>query len=251
MNEKHYKEIIAADPTVDIDDLDLSAEERHMAAGFRDEMRALDEKIAAALQINVPPLAVADLLADLPTLDDDSADNVAHMPTSNESTDKPRFSVPVWVGLAASVALIAVVAARFASFDESYPSLADEIVAHLDHETGAMVVTSTPVGESDLNNVFQGSGADLDRDVGLVTYARSCVINGKNVPHLVIQGENGPVTLLLMPEEHVGEAEAIEGQSLRGVILPVGEGSIAIVGDREEDLGRIQKQVVDSVTWSI
>lgn len=251
MNEKHYEEIIAADPVADIDGLDLSAEERAAAEAFRAEMQALDVKIAAALQLPVPPLT----MPELPAID---AGNVTHISTSTESSKNNRFSIPVWAGLAASVALIAVIGANFAGLgvnesgsDTAYASLADEIVAHMDHETHAMVVSSTPVGEGDLNGVFQGSGAALDRDVGLITYARSCEINGKTVPHLVIQGENGPVTLLIMPDEQIDDAETVQGDNIRGVILPVGEGSIAIVGDREEDLGRIQEQVVDSVTWSI
>jgi len=247
MNDRHYKESIAADPNVDLDALDLSAEERPEAEAFCAEMRALDAKIATALQISVPPLSVPEL----PAL---ATDKVTHIPTSTESSTGKRFSVPVWVGLAASVALVAFVGANFAGLNLSgggYPSLADEIVAHLEHEPQALLPTNTPIGAGELDLVFEGSGADLQQDVGLVTYARSCEINGKLVPHLVIQGEDGPVTLLVMPDEQVSDAQTLEGQGIRGVILPVGEGSIAIIGDQEEDLGRIQKQVVDSVTWSI
>ena len=32
--------------------------------------------------------------------------------------------------------------------------------------------------------------------------------------------------------------------------LPVGNGSIAIIGNREEQLDRIKQNVLDSVTWS-
>jgi uncharacterized protein DUF3379 len=84
----------------------------------------------------------------------------------------------------------------------------------------------------------------------LITYAQSCVINGREVPHLVIQGERGPITILLMPEEKVSGPESVTGESVKGVILPVGNGSIAIFGEREEALERIERKVLDSVTWS-
>ena len=71
------------------------------------------------------------------------------------------------------------------------------------------------------------------------------------MPHLVIQGEHGPITILLMPEEYVAEASSIDGESIKGIILPIGKGSIAIIGDREERLDQIQEKVVDSVTWDI
>ena len=44
--------------------------------------------------------------------------------------------------------------------------------------------------------------------------------------------------------------ESLEGENIRGVILPVGKGSIAIIGPREESLERVEKSVLDSVTWS-
>ena len=89
-----------------------------------------------------------------------------------------------------------------------------------------------------------------DHSAGLITYAQSCKINGVEVPHLVIQGERGPVTILLMPGQAVDEPQSITGESVNGVIIPVGDGSIAIIGDREEPLEPIQKNVVNSVAWT-
>jgi hypothetical protein len=34
------------------------------------------------------------------------------------------------------------------------------------------------------------------------------------------------------------------------VLLPVGGGSVAIIGERDEELETIQNNVVNSVTWS-
>jgi hypothetical protein len=92
--------------------------------------------------------------------------------------------------------------------------------------------------------------ARLDHSAGLITYAQTCVVNGREVPHLVVQGERGPVTILLMPEEMVSGPESVTGESVQGVIIPVGSGSIAIFGEREEALDRIERKVLDSVTWS-
>ena len=89
-----------------------------------------------------------------------------------------------------------------------------------------------------------------ERGDSLITYAQPCVINGKTVPHLVVQGEYGPVTILLMPDEKLAEVTPIDGENVKGVILPVGNGSIAIVGGRDEPLETIRKNVLNSVTWT-
>lgn len=241
MNDKDYKETIAADPSAPFDHSGMSAAERETADAFRDEMQALDRTIARALSIDVPELKVPDL----PALDSDS--NVVDMPFRK----KRLLSAPVWIGIAASFAVAALLGLRFLGDQAAYPSLAAELVAHLDHEPQALKVTSTPVSERALLNVVSRSGAELDADVGLVTYAKTCVINGKKVPHLVVQGKLGPITLLLLPDETVGGAIPISGAGINGVILPVGDGSIAIIGERDENLSEIEKRVVDSVTWSI
>jgi len=132
----------------------------------------------------------------------------------------------------------------------TYPSLADEIVAHLDHEPYALRVSDEPVDDRRLAKVVPADVAKVNHDAGLVTYAQTCVINGKKIPHLVIQGERGPVTILLLPDEAIDDAVQLEGESINGVLLPVGGGSVAIIGERDEALDTIRENIVNSVTWS-
>jgi len=91
--------------------------------------------------------------------------------------------------------------------------------------------------------------AVLNGNAGLITYARTCVIDGHLVPHLVIQGKKGAITIILMPEEKVANAMPVEGKTVQGVILPVGDGSIAIIGERGERLDDVQQKILKSVTW--
>ena len=241
MDSKTYKEAIAADPNAPIDLGDLSESERAEAERFRQEMLELDAKIASALSIDVPELK----LPELPAIEVGS--NVVDMP----KRQKRALSPPAWIGIAASIAVVALLGTKFLGEPATYPSLADELLAHLDHEPQALRVTDVAVSERTLAKVVSTGRAELDSGIGLVTYARSCVINGKTVPHLVIQGQLGPITLLLLPDEHVKSAVPIEGDAINGVILPVGNGSIAIIGERDENLSNIEQQVIDSVTWSI
>ncbi len=201
------------------------------------DTREFDLKIAKALQIDVPELV-------MPDLPDIESDNVATLPV------RKRSMKPLWFALAATVVLATSITLRTSEVFQTHDSLADELLAHLDHEPYAMRVTDVAVPDDRLARVVPASLAVFDRDQTLITYAQPCVINGHKVPHLVIQGERGPVTILLMPEEMVGEATPIDGENVKGVILPVGNGSIAIIGDRDERLEPIQKNVVNSVTWT-
>jgi hypothetical protein len=155
---------------------------------------------------------------------------------------------PTWLGLAASVLIVTVLGVRFAGNDVVYESLADEIVAHFDNHQAGLKVTNVGVSERTLANVVEDEVEEMD--IGLITYATSCEINGHSIPHLVIQGERGPITILLLPDENIGNAVALEGIGMTGVILPVGNGSIAIIGDRDEPMENIQEQLINSVKWS-
>ena len=234
MNCEDYRQAIAADPSFDGGAGHLS--ECSACQTYRREMLELDQAIGRALNLDVPELK-------MPELPDLEADNVVALP-------KRRMTPPVWLAMAATVVLAAFIGFSITGNDTEYESLGQELLAHLEHEPYALSVTDVPVSDSRLGRVVSADVAHLDHSAGLITYAQSCVINGRKVPHLVLQGEHGPVTILLMPEEMVSGPESVTGENVQGVIIPVGEGSIAIFGEREEALDRYQRKVLDSVTWS-
>lgn len=234
MNCEEFKQAIAADPSFDGGTAHLA--DCADCAAYQADMRALDRKIAMALTLSVPELSMPELTA---------------IDTTNVVTLPKRRITPAWFAIAATVVIAAVVGIRMLATDLPFESLADQVVAHIDHEPYALRVTSTPISDERLHTVVRDDIAQMDRSAGLITYAQSCKINGHDVPHLVIQGERGPVTILLMPEEYVSEASPISGEHINGIILPVGNGSIAIVGESGERLEQIRESVVDSVTWDI
>jgi len=240
MKCEQYRQAVAAEPAFDgaAEHVSVCAE----CQAFRDEMRALDAGIAKALQLELPTLTLPEL-PPIDVQDNDAQDNVVSL------ASRRSLPMPGWIALAASVMLAAFIGIRmFAGVDNI--SLADEVLAHLDHDPAALVVSTTPVSDERLIEAVPESVAHMDHSAGLITYAKSCEINGKTVPHLVIQGEFGPITILLMPEEKIAVAQTLDGDNVHGVLLPVGNGSIAIIGARDEPLERIEKSVLSSVAWS-
>jgi hypothetical protein len=235
MNCTDYKEALTADPG-------FHDETGHVEAcvdckAYRAEFLAFDEKISAAMEISVPELV-------MPELPDIDAKNVVNL------SSRRTLTKPAWFAIAATVLLAAVVGIRMNDSGVSYGTLEEQVLAHVDHDAAALLPTSSPVSDKQLNRAVPKEIATMNHDTGLITYAQSCSINGKEVPHLVIQGEHGPVTILLMPHESIAEAAALDGVNIKGVILPVGDGSIAIIGDREEQLEKVRENILDSVMWS-
>ena len=240
MNCTDYKNAVTAEP-------EFLDESGHVEAcancqAYRDEILALDERLVAAMDVSVPDL----VMPELPAIENENkAEKVVDL-SSRRAT--PR---PVWYAMAATVLIAAVVGLRMQGSDISYGTLEEQVLAHVDHEPAALLPSNTPVSDHQLNNAVPNEIATMNHDSGLITYAQSCSINGKDVPHLVIQGAHGPITILLMPHEALAEATTIQGESIKGILLPVGGGSIAIIGDREEQLDLVKENVLDSVMWSI
>ena len=235
MNCKDYKKALTAEPGFEDESGHLEACSECQA--YKAEILTLDEKLAAALTISVPEMKMPEL---------------PHIETENvvALSDRRALSKPAWFALAASVLLAAVVGIRMTGTGIVYGTLEEQVLAHVDHDPSALRASSVPVSDDRLLRVVPAGMASMNHNAGLITYAQSCTINGKEVPHLVLQGEHGPVTILLMPHEKVAKATILDGVNVQGIILPIGDGSIAIIGDREEQLEDVKQNVLDSVIWS-
>ena len=56
---------------------------------------------------------------------------------------------------------------------------------------------------------------------------------------------------MLLPHVHVDAATSFDEAGFHGTILPVGDGSIAIVGSGEEQIDGLRDQLAESVEWSL
>jgi len=77
-------------------------------------------------------------------------------------------------------------------------SLAADVVAHMAGEPDAWQRTDVPVPNLELNAVLLEAKLRLKPEAGIVSYASSCDFRGHKVPHLVVQTQSGPVTVMVL-----------------------------------------------------
>lgn len=158
-----------------------------------------------------------------------------------------------WFAMAASV-LVAMVVAGALWLGAPGPSLAADVVTHMKGEPEAWRRTEVSVPAAALQTVLEDSRLQLAGD-GLVSYASSCLFRGHQVPHLVMQTESGPVTVMVLVHESVPAPVSFDEQGYRGVIVPMpGHGSLAVL-TRGPTTGlkaieRIAAQVQASIVWT-
>jgi hypothetical protein len=122
-------------------------------------------------------------------------------------------------------------------------------VEHLGHEPEALVVTDRPEDAAVLDEVLERGGIRLRPGIGTVSYANTCLFRGRRVPHLVVQTDGGPVTVMVLRHERPARPVRFDEGGHSGHIVPVGPGSIALIGGAEADLEQVTAAVTEAVTW--
>ncbi|MEM1263517.1 MAG: DUF3379 family protein [Pseudomonadota bacterium] len=252
MTYEQFCERIDQAPNEDFEGRAEKIAECDRCRAYAEKAMAFEAKLRAALEVPVPEIPMPDLSSPLQStitnLDAARAERRASKPPSRR-----RYT---FLALAASVVLAAVAGFRFleqptAEFD-GRPDLVAELLHHVDHERDEMRVKATPASTSTVSYVTTTAGTKVDEDIGLISYARSCVVNGNTIPHLIVQGKNGPITLLIMPDEPIKQAVPFSDGEFHGVIVPVGEtGSVAIIGRMGEPLDDIRDSIADKIRLSI
>ncbi|HWG69648.1 MAG TPA: DUF3379 family protein [Steroidobacteraceae bacterium] len=189
----------------------------------------------------------------LPLPDSAQRPDAAVVPLRAKSAPRAAGHRKGWLAMAASVLLALVVGgALWLSVPDR--SLAAAVVTHMAEEPQAWRRTELPVPTPELREVLRNSHLRLAGGAGIVSYASSCQFRGHRVPHLVIQSESGPVTVMVLVHEPVAAPVNFDEQGYRGVIVPVtGHGSLAVLTRGAADaatVGHIAARVLASIVWT-
>ncbi len=199
MNCEHLRTLIGAEPHSNNPEVLAHIEGCPECARYRQEMQAMDRLIYRALAVDAP-------------------------------TEKRRSQAPrVW-RLAASVLVAVLVGALSLWLLTPRDSLAAEAIDHVKGEQFSLVRTSETVDEQSLEKVLAASKLRLKPGAARVSYAQSCPFRGQRVPHLVVQTEHGPVTVLVVTNAPTQRREHIDEEGFQGEIVPAPRGVIVVLG---------------------
>jgi uncharacterized protein DUF3379 len=201
---EEFRVAVGAEPMAMHADIAAHAGTCAECADYRRRRQALDRVILAALhtQADQPPL----------------------------STSSPSRTVrPVWSVAASLVLSVAIGAVIWMSSTRS--SFAADVIAHAQQEPASLVHTLDVVPDAELAALLEREGLRLRPGVIRVSYAQPCRFHGAFAPHLVVQTDHGPVTVLVLPHERTRTTiERIHAAGFDGVIVPATRGVLVAVG---------------------
>lgn len=116
-------------------------------------------------------------------------------------------------------------------------ALPDAAVAHLSHEPYALAARAV-VSADEITAMFSRAGVVLEGTPDEVNYLRLCRIGRNTAVHMVVQRDDGPVTVLFIPARHEQARSVFERAGLKGRTIPMGDGTLVLLAsdDRSFDV---------------
>ena len=205
MNCEQLRTIVGSEPNSQDPEVLAHIESCPDCTRYRQELQAMDKLIYRALAIAAP---------------DEKIDS---QPSQEQGASR------VW-RMAASVLVAVLVGAMSLWLLTPRQSFAAEAIAHVKHEQFSLVRTSETVDQQALEKILAASRLRLKPGAARVSYAQSCPFRGQRVPHLVVQTEQGPVTVLVVTDAPTQKREHIDEEGFQGDIIPAPRGVIVVLG---------------------
>lgn len=138
-----------------------------------------------------------------------------------------RFWVPT--ALAATLAGLTAFGAWWmtAGTLNAEAAIVAEVVEHIEHEPQAF--TNTFLARDGWATLSPRVLVDTTEWNYSVTYAAPCIVMEKKGLHLVLAGDEGPVTVLVIVDTEVGDSMLFHEADHRGVLRPLENGLLAVV----------------------
>jgi len=229
MNFSEFKRLIGADPW-NRDSETLRA--RHSAPEFEQaahDAEAFEHKLQSALLVQPP----AELLADIKKI--------------SHQHKQPRN----WMPLALAASLLIAFGAVGMVWKQSHQwnSVEAYIADHYAHD-GAVLLgrAAAPVPEKDINRIMASLNASAGQQLtGRIQFIKFCPTPKGRGVHMVISTEQGPITIVFMPETQVTDGEMVEFDQMHAYLLNLKQGSAAIIGARSQSVKSLEAMVRSSL----
>ena len=231
MDDLEFRRRAYAEPNSDDKDFIEKKNESADNARFVDELKMLDQQIADAMHVEPP---------------EGLAERIKLNQQLGEHTHKKK-QYQFMFSVAASVLIVMSVVFAFLSPSHN-DALSEVVLTHIYDELYHLEDDyQYPIDRANL--VLASHGGKFEHDIGELRYVGGCDIDEKPGLHMVLKGEKGPVTVMMMPEAKIEKAIKIADSRFQGSIQPTAKGSIAFVAEKGEKIERVKHAVNSSLSW--
>ncbi|MBQ4892223.1 hypothetical protein A9267_19445 [Shewanella sp. UCD-FRSSP16_17] len=229
MDDLKFRRHAYGDPNSQDEEFLAQIEASESDAKLVNDLKALDSKLTSALNIDVP---------------DDLAEKLIlrqQLGKHQQQKKQTRYLM----AMAASVALVIGLSVSMLRFTPV--ALAEHALEHVYHEPKALSVDQN-VGFEDVNFKLAGisglENAKFIQQPGKVYYTSYCDFQGVKSLHLVMEGEQGKVTLFIVPAENrMVTEESFADKNYQGLGFQTAGTFMLLVGEQDADLQFVKNEI--------
>jgi len=203
----------------------------------REQLLALENTLESSFNIDVPEGL------------EDRVLEYSHDEKKSGKVQSGPFAGRVWQ-MAASIILgigllVYLGLNQFSPLSNAY-ALEATVINHITDEL-QYLHGSNDISEKKLGNIMTAINTRAMSDIGKLNYASKCQIRKNAGAHLITKGKSGPVTVLVMPGEHIDKEIKITSSRFDGAIYSTAYGSLAIVGEKGEYIPPIAEKMLQNI----
>ncbi|WP_041068641.1 DUF3379 family protein [Thiolapillus brandeum] len=171
-------------------------------------------------------------------------------PSIQLQASRRRLWLSTWARAASVLLLLIGGVGGYNLVQNMFPqdNLAKLVVRHVQSEPELLQQTEQ-LDELSVATVFAAMGFESGTGVKGITAASPCWMRKGRGVHLVVKGQKGAVTLLLMPGEYVNRRQPLKTGYWSGVLVPEQWGSLAVLASAGEDAGAFVDLVEKNIHW--
>jgi hypothetical protein len=234
MDELEFRRTLYTDPNCSDERVLTAIADDPKKQTFYNELKQLDKEMYQASQIKVPDDFVHKL--------------ILRQTMQSHKTSKVRHRIQL--AMAASLAF--VVGVSFTMWQQNnLLDLSKQAIAHVHYEGGYALDAQENLSLQQVNAKLAKFGGKFSEDIGRVYYANFCDFENVRSLHMVVEGENGKVSVFVVPHN---EAYLSEGSSsdtkYNSQAIDLKRASIIIVGEEGANVSNMKEQLNKKLQFS-
>ena len=235
MDDLQFRRAIYADPNCEDEAVKKAADEDPAKQEFWNELKKLDGSIQKASKVEIPE-GLANKL-------------ILRQSMQRHAVDKRKTRVHL--ALAASVAFVFGVS--FTMWQQQRViDLSEHALAHVYHEYDGFALKSDGnVGLGKVNAQLASIGTQISDNISRIYFANFCTFEGVKSYHMVMQGENGKVSVFVLPrsEKHLPVSEFSDGK-MHGETLEFDDTRLIMVGEQGQSFDELKSKISKRMQFS-
>ena len=235
MNFSEFKRLLGADPRNREDEtLRVRKSSPEFEAAAR-QAEVFEDKLEAALHITPP----ADLV--------DQIREISQQPDTRRN----------WIPLAMAASLVIAIGTVGLIWKQppKWDGVEDYLADHYSHDGARLVAKAIEtVDREDVEKILGRLDVVADQQLtSNIRFIKFCPTPDGRGAHMVIDTQQGLMTVILMPHTNVTDGEIVEFEKMHALLVDLGPGSAAIIGEQNQGVETLQNLVreslrIDSIT---